>query len=545
MTSVRRHWPAFGALVFLLAITLPTLQISIAQNQGHLVYALDDPYIHMAMAKNIVRHGIWGVTPYTFSSSSSSPLWIVLLSASYYAFGVNDLAPLALNLVFACALVLLAYRVLVGFGQRGVAAFVTLVILIAATPVVPVIFTGMEHMLHACLSLAFLYLACEALAATGPERPRKPPPQTTGLILVAPLLTAARYEGLFLVLVVSLMLLIRKRYLETALIGAAAMVPIMIYGLYSVSHGWHFLPNPVLLKGNLPSLSRLGQAPHLVVLCVGGLLGLYLGAVHEWGRQKPASTMLVVVLGTMLLHLQFARTGSFFRYEAYLMVMGIVAIAIAVHAIGASLPPTPGRAGISRSLLHLVVLAGGAALLARGSMALLRTPQATTNIYEQQFQMARLLHRNYEGRAVAANDVGAINYFADIANLDLWGVASLEVLRARRGGYYSVHMIDSLSRAHGVRIAIVYDAWFEPIGGVPKAWIKAGEWSIRNNVAVDRDTISFYAVDSSETLDLTCRLQEFGPTLPPSVRQEGPFTDPHAPVTGCGGAAMSPVPAPH
>jgi hypothetical protein len=126
---------------------------------------------------------------------------------------------------------------------------------------------------------------------------------------------------------------------------------------------------------------------------------------------------------------------------------------------------------------------------------------------------------------VAANDIGAINYYADIANLDLWGLASLEVLRARRGGYYSSRWIDSLSRAKGVRIAVVYDAWFKEIGGLPTSWTPVGKWAIRNNVAAGGDTVSFYAVQPSEAPALACRLAEFGPTLPPAVGQTRPFTD--------------------
>ncbi len=47
-----RHWPVLAAIIILWCTVLLLLILSVRQNQGHLVYALDDPYIHMAIAKN-------------------------------------------------------------------------------------------------------------------------------------------------------------------------------------------------------------------------------------------------------------------------------------------------------------------------------------------------------------------------------------------------------------------------------------------------------------------------------------------------------------
>lgn len=91
---------------------------SIRINDGHLVYALDDTYIHMAIAKNVVQCHVWGVTPFGFTSTSSSLLWTALLSAIYFSISVTIWAPLVLNLLFGSLLLLASWRFLRSHGMQ-------------------------------------------------------------------------------------------------------------------------------------------------------------------------------------------------------------------------------------------------------------------------------------------------------------------------------------------------------------------------------------------------------------------------------------------
>src|SRR6185503_9042121 len=139
-------------------------------------------------ARNLAEHGVFGVTRHGFTSSSSSPLWTILLAAVFAILGPRDGLPLALNVVFAVGLLVVADRVLrdrgVGAGARGLA----LVAVVILTPVPPLVLVGQEHLLHATITLLFV-----GALASAPPRP--------ALLGLAPLLTATRYEGLFLVLV--------------------------------------------------------------------------------------------------------------------------------------------------------------------------------------------------------------------------------------------------------------------------------------------------------------------------------------------------------
>ena len=52
---------------------------------GALVYWIEDAYIHLAMARNLALHGVFGATPHEFTTSSSSPLWVLLLEWGGFA----------------------------------------------------------------------------------------------------------------------------------------------------------------------------------------------------------------------------------------------------------------------------------------------------------------------------------------------------------------------------------------------------------------------------------------------------------------------------
>lgn len=107
--------PGFlAALVFLTTIALAWWQI--AREERHFTYALDDAYVHMAIAKNLAHTGVWGVTPFAFSGASSSPAWVVLLGLSYRLWGASEFLPLFLNLAAGVTALLVATRILRCYG---------------------------------------------------------------------------------------------------------------------------------------------------------------------------------------------------------------------------------------------------------------------------------------------------------------------------------------------------------------------------------------------------------------------------------------------
>jgi hypothetical protein len=152
----------------------------------------------------------------------------------------------------------------------------------------------------------------------------------------------------------------------------------------------------------------------------------------------------------------------------------------------------------------------------RSSAAFSKAPRACLNIFEQQYQMGLFLHRYQDTAAVAANDIGAISYLSNIHTLDLWGLGNISVARSKRGHYWTPSFLDSLSRASHVRVAVVYDSWFDT--ALLHRWTRVGTWTIPANVICGDETVSWYTLDPAYADTLRGQLQEYGSALPREVK---------------------------
>ncbi len=486
--------------------------------QGHLAYALDDAYIHMAMARTMAETGVWGVTPQAFGSSTSSPLWTALLGGLFALTGPVDILPLVLNAICGCLVLALYGGELRRAGLSGWRLAAALIVMIVGVPLAPLVLIGMEHTLQVWLSLAFLILAVRALEPDFGRETRRP---LYALLGLAPLLAATRYEGLFLVAGACVVLAWRRRPGAALALAVAAWLPAVAYGIVSRQHGSLFWPNSLLLKAAPPgdfarnALEQLAGAPHLVILAVACLVPLLLMPRGARGALAPWAAIVLIGLA---LHVALARIGWFYRYESYLMACGIAAATVEIAWLRQSGRFHSVRAG---ALARAAVLIVAAPLLYRGIVAMARTPRATANVYQQQIQMGRFVHRYYGGSTVAVNDIGAVAYYGAAGLLDLGGLADLDVLRAQRAGRFTTEMMDSMARARAAKVAIVYPGWFERYGGIPASWTPVARWTVPGPVLVLGDaSVTFYAIEGSEAAPLGRHLRGFFAELPSGVRQD-------------------------
>ena len=169
-------WPLLVAIGLLLGVTIYFVREVLAGNAGDWEYPIDDAYGHLAVAKNLVRHGVWTYSaPNGFDSGISSLAWPLLLAASFLVTGVNVYATLALNLLSALGLLWYAGRMLRRAGAGSGLVLVGLLATVGFTPLPLLVLVGMEHCFHALVSLVFLDLACRSLAVEDASGPVPPP----------------------------------------------------------------------------------------------------------------------------------------------------------------------------------------------------------------------------------------------------------------------------------------------------------------------------------------------------------------------------------
>ena len=524
-----RRWPLYASILLLLVTVWLVLRVSISHNQGHLVYALDDAYIHMAMAKNFAQHGVWGVTRYGFTPTSSSLLWTLLLSATYYLGGVSELAPFLWNLALAVLILAVADAILLWYKTPAWVRLATLVSIVCLIPLPTIILSGMEQSLQMLVVMVAVFLAARWFSNESSSTHRA---DALALFVLAPLITATRFEGMFLVVIIAGLALLRRRWPFALVFGVAGFLPVIINAAISVAKGWFWFPTSVLLKASLPDLRSPGalflsiinpfyvalrEEPHVLVLLVSVML-FYIVANAKGSGAWESRELMTTMLGlTVVFHLLFVGAAPLFRYDAYWCALAFLVLGLQLPVV---LPATPRVIASPRSwaaaglgVLFFFMLAQ------KGGRMLALLPRCTTNIYQQQYHMGMFVRRYYQHDSVALNDIGAVNFLADIHCLDMWGLGTAEVARARRIQHYQVSDVDRLARQHGIRVAIIYDEWF--IGLVPPNWIRIGRWTIQNNVIAGDSTVSFYAVEPDEAKHLSESLSDFYLQLPPDVIQRG------------------------
>ena len=491
-------WSLVATLPFALCCAAIWSSIN-ARCDGHFVFSLDDPYIHLALAENIA-HGHYGINADEPSSPSSSVLWPYLLAPlAHYN---TPLTALALNLLFAvCTIVLIGVCVAslqqrsapLEDGARRIAAAMSLVF-IASLPAL--VFVGMEHTLQVFLSGVVAWGFIRALDS-------RPIPYVS--ILAAIALPSVRYEGLAITVALAIALYGQRRRAAATMTLLLSLLPLAAFSLYLRHLGLPLLPTSVLVKSGL----QTGFADRVVSAIINAFLEsghlpltvLLLATVYLARRASTRERRLLLFAAAVaeFLHLAVGPFGWFHRYE----------VAIEFFAMLVLLPDLFRTDEVPLWTFCLAMLP----LTMSGLYYVPRTPIAAAATYRQQFQAHRFITQFVSGN-VAVNDLGLVSYQRRPGQeiVDVYGLGSPEAASTRNK---DAAWMQSIMERHQVSWVIVYSDFYG--NAIPMSWRHLGAICIRTaqDVTVNDPCADYYSTPLVLAADADQAFARFASTLPP------------------------------
>ncbi|MBC7902176.1 MAG: glycosyltransferase family 39 protein [Gemmatimonadaceae bacterium] len=511
---MRKFIPVITGLLFVAVCVVALEYVSLKKTEGNFCYPLDDTFIHMAVSKNLALHGIWGISQEGFVSTSSSPLFTALLAIFFKLFSVTIFAPLFLSCLGTLLMVIAMSRELKKYS--GLTVFsatvcITGTLFLAAIPAMTLL--GMEHTFQIAFTLFFVHSVATLLTTNEKKF-------FLSALIWGALMVATRYENAFVIAAAAGLLMLRKRFLHAVGVAAAGLAPIIMFGLYAKSQGGFFIPNSIMIKAN-QNLGQLLNGGHSILENSSTISGLLVISIVIALRKYQLKILdrdfwvLSVFVLSGLMHAVFASFGWFYRYEAYLIVLG----SFQLLKMGLEWWQANRWVGLKSQWLWaaaIFILTFNLPLRSLNSMR--NSIRAIHNIYDQQYQMGLFMKQHYDQQVVAANDIGAISYFADLKTLDLWGLGNNEVAHARKNFYWNNAFLQKLVTDKKARIAVIYDIWFDK--DLPKPWFKVGMWQMPYNYICGDIKVTWYAMSEEEAVKLRANLGAFEKQLPADVTFE-------------------------
>ena len=305
--------------------------------------------------------------------------------------------------------------------------------------------------------------------------------------------------------------------------------------MISVRQGWFPVPNSILLKGTIPAMSSLratwtaldgrsleiaSETPVMLLLVVMAVATcLYLGKASRAPAEDARWWQATIFLCVVLMHLPTAKVGWLYRYEAYLVVVGL---AVTLPTALRLFPPLrPVRIDRAPWLVPAIALAGMIAtpLIARGVKATAKTQMAMYDRYLEHVQPARFLRRYYPGATVMANDVGVLANDTECRLLDMYGLASREPVRFRHSKTgYTKEQVATWAASEGAGLAVLQVGWDEVSSRIPDSWIEVAEWKLPRNVVFGDKRVGFFATTAESAAALASNLRAFHAELPAEIQ---------------------------
>jgi hypothetical protein len=455
-------------------------------NNGQFLYVLDDPYIHLALAKQIAQ-GHYGLQADEFASPSSSLLWPLLL-ALFAKWSFFEYVPLVINIIAVLLTAHVMKKILAHVFSRHVDLLVFCILICGGG--ISLVFTGMEHSLQVLCTVVIT----AAMIDITEKRP------VHGGVLFAALFMGplVRYEVLgFSIVAAVLFWSYRQRIFIFPAILSIFLLVGFSYFLWINSGA--FLPASVLAKMTSEALSF--HPPILFVFLIIFFL-LLRHFQHNRDRCLLVLCMSIFVMG----HIIIGKSGWYGRYEAYVLIP--LFLFLAYYALPYMMSEQRKMATVR--FFKLLILASSLPYV----VLTMAVPGASHCIYLQHVQMQKLAE-SANIQKVAVNDIGYMTFKSQARIYDLWGLGSYKVHNLRMDN--NPLLFDQVVE-QDVPLIMIYDSWFKDLP-VPSTWQRLGTLKLTSFPGLifnplGNSEVGIYAVNNATAKRLGSVIETWKTTLP-------------------------------
>lgn len=491
-------------IVYVLLVISVFLSINI-YNNFIFTYSLDDPYIHLALAKNLAS-GHYGIQTNEYASASSTILFpFLLVPFSFVSF--FTIIPLLLNTLFTAVSIIFLYRIHTGFIDSNLNSANIWLIIITILWINPIglIFTGMEHSLQVCIAIITFFHITRYIQSGNSHRM---------LILLSVINPLIRYEGFALVAGIILIFLLKRQYLIALFTLISSLLIPVIFSLYLHSINLPYLPYSVIKKSELHSEFHFIEYIYRnFILVFYSTFGRYIAPFYLLGlitiifvaiRNSEKRLLALFTICVLVLHFSFGKFGAYGRYEVYAGVIMWLSLSLIFQKKFTSLLQKGKIAMAGIIILFLLPVIPYI-------MTAITTPIAAHNIYQQQYQMSRF-HKAFFSHPVAVNDIGLVTFNTKNYVLDLFGISSGHAQKLKLDS--TSVLLDSITKTKNIRFAMIYKSWFRYL---PDNWVYAGDLRIKSRVVFIGSNVGFFLIDKSLKSQFIKSLLQFKDSLPEGV----------------------------
>ncbi|WP_128331418.1 hypothetical protein [Apibacter sp. HY039] len=456
---------------------------------NNFTYPLDDSYIHLAIAKNIAEHGVWGINSNEFSSASSSPLFTVILSLFLFIFGNNSYIPLILNILFSLSTIYLAW-----YYFKDKLSYILLSLLLISiiiwTPLPGLTIIAMEHIIHAFLTLFYLLLIWEILINNN---------QSKKIIylyyLISFLLPISRYEGLFIIIGGNLILFFSKKF-RISIIGVlCSILSISLFGLYFIYNGGTFFPYSVIIKTSLSNsvvFYKLLPYKNILLyyikdiasrqLLICFIFVLTFSFLVQLKLKKNILKIIIILSIGIILHVMYSKFGWLNRYEAFLFPSILCILFYSIQQACIKSKNLSFKHQLLYFSLFILLIYPSCFFTKRSLINHEKIIIGAEEIHNQQYQTALFIQKYYPNKSVAINDIGYPSYLSNNTHIvDIYGLGNTQIALAKKNKSKNINpVIINEIKKNNVKAAFIYKKWFSD--DLYKDWVEIGYWEINHRV---------------------------------------------------------------